>query len=576
MRKSLKKALFLTIVFFIFKCSAYGIDLTRNFEQRINNSFLQDLLDNPNEYRATFYKNQFYSELIILYLSYSPKGKCFILRGNIPAAIEQDLNSAIFSGKLDDFIGFKKNNKPLYKKGKAYIGQAKLKGKKRFKFVFAPHKINKIPNNSFISDLGYLEARIPSDTINNATELKNVLKCIFQKKTQLVKQVQYNSYYCFRDNYFGRVHKLDADSLSQARATSFLLPSHKLTFNKRIKDWAKKKQKDIQICLKIMFEDRYLLSQDERVKRKWVPGFVKLNQKRIANTDIGSGQNHLVFLSIGPGINYFDDPWKTPRKNIPCPRIIFTPEILSFNDYQIYPSYSIDSKKTGDNRCFEINKFQNITPWKTRKTNWISKSAKKPLISSIEAKLLKYGLTNDSADLEPGFKLAAKQFNGNIVNNEIRFNQTVSIKDLTYRIIIPPGSKQDYLQYAASYINNHSTLHKDYICGQKLTDLFIEAPSSDDKGFRIAYLMILLQQTHPQLYRLFRISMPNKGGLNFLLKKVNKEIKAQGIKFFHTPYFKAYSQLKQQQTEAWCNYLEAFRNKKTKEAQQLFKLFKDL
>ena len=128
-------------------------------------------------------------------------------------------------------------------------------------------------------------------------------------------------------DYFGRVERLLGTSRSAFGPQPFLPATHKISLHKKILNHEEKKNRDHRLCLRLLRPGYPLLSQDERVKQGMVPSSFNLDLKRLAGSDIVAGQNINVFLTLGPGVNYFDDPCLASRRNIPSPRFVYHPSI---------------------------------------------------------------------------------------------------------------------------------------------------------------------------------------------------------------------------------------------------------
>lgn len=561
---------YLCAIIFLQAHVCYAFNLDKNFRQNFDQTTLSELKQEPGQEKALFFKDSETKENTVLYLRYEKNG-VFVLRGNLPEQYDKQISRKLNNKKRGLYSPLKINGKPLYEYGSCYFFS-----KDQAECLYIPFKTGESENECFICDLGYFEARFSANTINPDQLCKDLLPWLTDKKLFFAGKVKLNRYYLFRDNYFGPVHYFYPDSIKEAKKTSEFMPVHKLTMNKHIKDWNKKRKQDLELFYKILIEERFLLSQDQRLKRGMVPAFVELNWNRIKETDIGSGQNQVVFLSIGPGINYFDDPWKHPRKNIPCPRLIFDNSIYGFKQLQIYPTFSIEPEAIGEGRLKVINRFQLIDD-DSAKVNqrtplWLPAKSRRPVIEEIEEALCNDNLLNDSPELRPGFKLMRKSYNGNIANNEIRIKDAISPTDTMRSVVIPPDSRDKYLNH---YIRNFRNIspHWQYICATRFNDLFVEAPTADDKGFRTAWLKWHLGFSHPALKRLLKLAEnKNKPELQvFIAEKIARIIEDEGLSFFNTPYARHRTEIETKRLELWCEYLQAFRNNKAKAKQLLIK-----
>lgn len=552
------RLVFVLVLFLAIGLCGESIDLDRQFTQKLDEAFFRSLIDNPGKERAVFLHNRPEKVDFAAYLRFDQAENRFVFRGNLPEVCEAFSEKA--SLRLDKtlFAPQKKNDEPLYQYGAAFrlnIGQAEL--------VYVPHFIKEKPNQAFISDLGYFEASFSTTVPRPQKLLNQILQSIGSEKTALAKAVALNRYYLFRDSYFGPVHFFTPASIAKISQLAHFWPLHKFTMNKHVSDHDKKEKLDRDMLFEILDED-FLLSQDQRLKLKMVPRQVKLNWSRIDQTDIGSGQNGVIFLSAGPGINYFDDPWRAPRKNLPGPRLIFSKGVYGFKRLQLFPTFSIEPEQAGEARLQAINDFQQIASsapkHKSRQPLWASQQARHKITGQIEEKLCEYNLLHDSEDLRPGFRLFDRDFKGNIVNNEIRVADGISLRSMLCGMIVPPGTSHKYINaYIQAYRN--TGLHWQYNCATGFKDLFIEANEPTDKGFRIAWLKWHLNKTHPGLARILDLAAKAKSPAleSIFAEKIARMIQKEGKSFFATVYAKHRARLDSRKLELWCDYLEACR-----------------
>jgi hypothetical protein len=314
-----------------------------------------------------------------------------------------------------------------------------------------------------------------------------------------------------------------------------------------------------------------------RLKLGLVPASVRLDPSTTENSDIGSGQNQLVFLTIGPGINYFDDPWMQKRKNVPCPRMIFHDAVKNLSMLQVFPTFSIAPKASGEGRLREINSFQagQDNGGAQELIRWLPARNREDYFVRLENMLCQYGLTNDCEDLRPGFVWNSSFFAGNIVNNELRLWQSLPVRDFLTAVIVPAGSYQDYVaDYCAGL--SGSVPHWEFNCGVHFRNLFVEAPESSDRGFRSAWLMLILQRSHPLLWQLLNRARKQKHPAAFLLiaDMIAKIARKNGRNFFITTFFLHFRQLGRRTDAIWLDYLEAYRNGRFEEAGRLLQEYR--
>jgi hypothetical protein len=532
-------------------------DIDRLFPQILDNSFFGDLVSNTGSERAIFVELAAVEK--IFYLRHSDGH--FIMNSSLSEAEEKLLHPQVFTGRKTLFSPLKQNGEPLYEKGIACISDGQSDRNSQWQFLYVPFNIEGKINDAFVSDLGNLKITIDIAYLKSKEALETILQSLFGNNAKLCRQVRLNRYYLFRDNYYGPV-----EFIKDRTSDNIIFPPvHKATLNKSVSDRPEKSEKDRKLVIDLIAHEKHLYSQDMRLKLGMVPGFVKINWQYLDNTDIGSGQNHLVFLSTGPGINYFDDPWKQPRNNVPCPRLYFHKDIVNLDRIQLYPTYSIEPKEKGTGRLAAINIFQKTTKQVAdlhKQVLWSNTDLKVSLLSEIEEGLCQYGLTNKSADLEPGFVFKRCFFNGNIVNNEIRIYQAAAVRDYMTAVIVPPDSAEAYRQAYQSEMANKCE-HWDYNCGVHFSRLFVEAIESNDSGFRETWLMMQLKESHPTLSRVMHRARQNdkRRAFSKIADKVSAMARRQGRKFFLTPYFSHYQALTRQKYEFWLEYLESYRNR---------------
>ncbi|MFZ5952214.1 MAG: hypothetical protein ACOYXC_16040 [Candidatus Rifleibacteriota bacterium] len=556
-----KTAIFASFLIFLLSATLSAIDLDRVFEQNLNQQFFEQLRYGNGRERAVFFEITGSTEPLVAYLRFSQSRNRFILRGNLPPGIDTDTH---LKAEIEAFSPTKKDNEPLYGKGTVLKYHLKFPESEDTVFFFLPYYINEKDNRCFVSDLGYFELHFCCHSGREKEIIEQTFKRIFNGRLNLSKTVRYNRYYLYKDSFWGPVDYTGDSMKEKPVFHNILPPTHKMTINKHIEDWQEKDEKDRQAFFDVLATDEYLLSQDNRLKLGLVPGFVKLNLSRLEHTDIGSGQNQFVFLSIGPGINYFDDPWMAQRRNLPCPRLILHPGVLDFSQIQLYPSFSIDSGETGERRLQAINRFQksmddSIKVRHPRLPLWISPTAEKKFMEELEKRILCYGLTNDSPELYPGFFFFEQSFRGNLINNEIRLHQGISLQAMLCGVIVPPDTAELYRQQYARLLEN-SRPHWQFNCGRHFSDLFIEAPTADDAGFRIAYLEWILRRSNPVLSRLIKACREKSDkALFFIAGKIDKLAAIEGRSFFLTPFFHHYFALEQRKFALWFDYLESLR-----------------
>lgn len=564
MNKARSFCLFLLIWFLQANTGLFAVNLDAKFKQSLDKKFWSELKSNPEKERAVFLEYGSTDFPLITYLRRHDKSGFFILRGNLPQDCEKFFARTLASARKQKFAPLKSNGEPLYRYGTVFKGTAP--GNPAMQWQYVPHRVQGQENQCFVSDLGYFELRFKPGQNIPAQALIEFLHFFSSGRLSLSKEVRLNRYYLFKEDFWGPVDYFAAASLQQAMEISAFMPTHKLTMNKHVNKWQKKHKLDLKLVFELLAEEDYLLSQDNRLKLGMVSGKVRLNLSRIAHTDIGSGQNQLVFLSIGPGINYFDDPWLQPRRNLPCPRLIFNQAALALSQLQVYPTYSIAPPGKGEKRLQAINRFQTIlsdpdfSEVPGRLPAWLGFNLRKTMFEIIEDAVCEYGLTNDSPDLTPGFKILEQSFNGNLINNEIRIYQGIPLHSFLCAVIVPPGSESSYQnRYAQEFLNRSE--HWQFVAGTYFKDLFVSAPTPDDKGFRAAWLGWHMQFSHPTLARILELArtMQKSSSEIKISESLGRIIAREKTAFFKTAYRQKRQELETEKLELWSAYLESRR-----------------
>lgn len=528
--------------------------------QIIDRAFLNQLEALPDVERAVF--ADFAGQQQIFYLRFSEKK--WKLRGQLDQTEESCLTMPVWQSRRLIFSPKKADGVPLYRRGVCISGSLISDGRE-VSFVYVPHAFAAQPPEAFICDRGYLEVSWSYENLPDGAAIDKFLRLFTGNKARLSEKVDYQQLYRFRDNFLGHVNAMNEPVSHDV----LFMPLHKATLNKGIGDFARKSEQDCRMVLELIAGERFLLSQDMRCKLGMVPSQVSIRFSEIDNTDIGSGQNQLIFLSSGPGINYFDDPWQSRRKNVPCPRLLFHRSLYDHRCLQVFPTYSIAPEAKGAGRLAAINLFQASDPESEppdRKSViwWCSQPFRRHYLHEIENAICRYGLTNDAADLAPGLNFRGVKFAGNIVNNELRFFQALPVRDLLKAVIVPAGWRERYEKLYREMLNG-SSLHWEFNCAVHYRRLFIESPISTDKGFRSTWLMLVLRESHPVLYRLLRHAASEKKGRAFLFiaDRVADMASESGRDFFITTYLCHFRNLEAWHEQAWLDYLAAYRNSKT-------------
>jgi hypothetical protein len=128
-------------------------------------------------------------------------------------------------------------------------------------------------------------------------------------------------------------------------------------------------------------------------------------------------------------------------------------------------------------------------------------------------------------------------------------------------VIIPPGNAEAYLQAYQRELADPCE-HWEYNCGVHFSRLFVEATEASDKGFRETWLMMVLKESHPTLFRTMNRARQGRQMRAFsqIADKVSALARQHGREFFLTPHFNHYQALNSQKYKLWLEYLESRRN----------------
>ncbi len=441
------------------------------------------------------------------------------LRLHVPARAEPMLRPAVRAATVVPFVTWRADGSEFYRRGWCRRGQLMLPAGPALSFRHVPFTVAGRPNPAFLADLGYLEIEVPAAVMPGA--LDEIMTAAFAGRAQGVTGPLAGS-------RFGVPHRR---WVTEPPLPAFILPPiHKLSANKHLLDPQQKLAADLDDLAALLAPRACLLSQSERVRRRLVPPHVRLNWARIDDTDLGSGQNPFVFVTVGPGINYFDGPWGRPDVAMPGPRVIIDPVVAWLVDAQIYPSYSIDPVEKGEGRLATINRFQTDEPATfTREIVPMPRARRLRVLAALAEGLCRYGLLNDDPRLDPGFVCMGQRFRGNVVNNEIRLQYGLSLRDLAIGVIVPPGT-------AASVSARLARVG--FIPAANEAGFIVEAPTATDAGFRQAYLELVLRRTHPSLHRIasqLRRGAEKRRGYEVALAAIDRLIRREGMAFLMTP-----------------------------------------
>lgn len=254
-----------------------------------------------------------------------------------------------------------------------------------------------------------------------------------------------------------------------------MLVSHKLTGNRRIKEAEAKLLKDMKSIVDLLKYSR-LSSYRRRISEGRVSEYSQLRMNEVEDSDIGSGQHHLVYISLGSGISYYDSPWNTAEVAMFAPRLLLRNVFADMALAEFYPRNSWDTAVKGYDRYYMIRCFQGYRefgyamPLKKRESYF----------RHLANRLNENGLFDFKDCDDSSFAFMNISGNGALVNNEIRIADSLRLGELVEAILIPFGSKKLY--------------QKDFEKEGLNPDLLVEAWENSDEGMRLAYMSCQLRR----------------------------------------------------------------------------------
>lgn len=488
----------------------------------------------------------------------------------LPPGCEKRLSDEILKGRIEPFSACTAGGACFYRRGFCRRGVTRDKaGGLEVAYTFVPFTLDGRDNPAFAGDLGLLRLEVPASRM---TENPGALLRAAVGRAVPVRRFLPREFYSLMTTRFGISHRMPSDGFVVPVEAFVLPPVHKLSANKHLDDPGRKRDADLKDLVRLLATDSGLLSQRERLRRRLVPDSVRLNWSRIDDTDIGSGQNQFVFMTLGPGINYFDGKWRSRTIAMPGPRLVLDPAIVNFADAQIYPSYSIDPPEQGEGRLRAINRFQDETAGSRRDAVPMPLERRRNVLRNLADALCRYGLLNDDPTLEAGFSFMGGRFRGNVVNNEIRLLDGLSLREWAIGVIVPPGvgERARALLSEIGY-SDHSAPG-----GIPLSEFVCEAPFPTDAGFRQAYLELVCRRGLPALFRILRLLRPAgpssaiRPGYAVATRAVDRIIRREGAGFLCEHGAADAAARWAEWRSAWADYREAaFRKADAAELERL-------
>ena len=574
----------LSIIFMVLSgAPASALDYQQEFTQKIDTTFFSSLVAREGEPRAIFAECQDCEDDLIIYAVY--KNPDFYLTAKLPAAFEKFISPEVLNSKKIVFETYKKGGSVFYGRGTAFNLKAEPLQGLSCEITYVPYYINCGANSAFICDKGYLKINMEGgkkfDKLKAAAGLFNFI--FSGHKVRLKKKVKYNQYYYERGDYFGYINRRMPHSDDLYSNKVLFYPTHKITYNRRISDHSEKHMLDMHQAVSFLKPDYPLLSRDMRAKKSLIEDYIKVKFESIEHSDLGSGQNTYIFLSYGPGINYFDGPCPETKDQFPAPRFIFNKDMIFLESAQFYPKNSWESFGPGIKRYNEINLFQMrlpVTPISvnfgvleqnhnfkdnifygknifdnSQNANSSADFATKPsydepvfmpfdirldYLGEINDKIISYGLLTDTSESILKFDFFMQKHRGNVINNEFRTLDAVYPAFSSAALIVAPGTKDEYIKTFEEYMKKYGLI--EYIAGVHYRDYFIEAHERSERGMRTAYLKYLIAGTDLRLNAMANsfatpdTSKPRKmrPGYDIFMKACEKIIKKDKNNFFES------------------------------------------
>ncbi len=512
---------------------AAALDYEQEFTQKIDPAFFSSLIARKGEPRAIFAECQDCAADLIMYAVY--KSPNFYLTAKLPAAFEKFISPEVLNSNKIVFETYKKGGSVFYGRGTAFNLKAEpLKGLS-CEITYVPYYINGGVNSAFICDKGYLKITMAGgQKFDKSKAAAGLFNFIFSdRKVRLKKKVKYNQYYYERGDYFGYINRGMPHSPDLYLNKVLFYPTHKITYNRKISGHPEKHKLDMRQAVSFLRPDYPLISQDMRVKKSLVEDHIKVKFESIEHSDLGSGQNTYIYLSYGPGINYFDGPYLETNDQFHAPRFIFNKDMIFLESAQFYPKNSWESFGAGVKRYEEINLFQLRLPVTPISVNFgvleqnhsfkdnifygkntfdnrqntsdaavlaAKQSYDEPVfmpfdirldyLDEINDKIINYGLLTDTSELILKFDFFTQKHRGNVINNEFRTLNAVYPAFSSAALIVAPGTKDEYIKTFEEYMKKYGLI--EYIAGVHYRDYFIEAHERSERGMRTAYLKYLI------------------------------------------------------------------------------------
>lgn len=369
----------------------------------------------------------------------------------------------------------------IYRKSREFFGESH-----RVRFYYTPHENSSLDEEAFLNDRGRSWVSFRVSSMKAAVSIMTELSLKYDLYPDMTDLCQ---------------EQIPLPNLKIPLPETVLFGSHKMTRNRNCADVEEKLALDIADVVQFVKHLR-LLSARRRLEEGKVLETTKVRMNEIDDSDIGSGQNHLVYMSLGSGINYYDVPWQSKNKGLPSPRLIFRNVFSNALFTEYYPRNSWDTLSKGYSRYAEILSFQGDRFSETV----MSPSRRSKFLHDLSLALCEQGIANAEVAEKAEFRFWNLTGAGNFINNEIRVPEEADLDNLIVGIAVPKGTGNAY----------KSALSRAGFS----PEIVFEAPLEGDRGMRLAYMQCLADRKFPCAGRLLHVAV----GKPLLWQKLEKVV----------------------------------------------------
>lgn len=546
-------------VWIVAAASAWGFDLDEPIPQRLDRSWLAGLLKRPGELRPVAMTVDGERVPLVLEARFLVEAPTLEIRGKLPRRLASLVTEAVGSLPRLPCRGLRRDGSVLYERGWCHEGGLEPAGAPRILVRWVPYPSRGEGEAPFLCDRGQLRIEIPAfwllaegDTERQWAALLGAV--LDPSRTRPAPAWAERRHRLLADDEFGPVSRyLGPGPLDEPPVP--LPPTHKVTLNKGLADPVAREAADRELCLRLLGRSAPLLSQDERVRLGLVPEGVLLRPEAVERSDIGSGQNTFVFLTLGPGIDYFDAPWQSDSLGSDAPRFVVDPSVLFLEGVQLYPTWSIAAEGEGVRRFGDIGAWQTLdgpdpSAAEEDEPRTMPLKRRVAIFQATTELLLSHGLLAGGGD---EVVLRGRRFRGSVVDNEVRVPGALTPAWWASHLIVPPGTGAAYLR---AYRGRWATtgLVPARPGGMAPEDFFVEAPWSGDEGMRAAYLLLVLRVARPSLARLVDLGR-GRPGLRLLLRACARMAGREGLAFFADDEAREGAAVDRERRAAWVEFV---------------------